>query len=53
MSRNRMTEKEKVYFFCLLFPPLWVFLPALILCDAGEAISQCCKSVWRKMLKRG
>lgn len=38
MSRHRMTEKEKVYFFCLLFPPLWIFIPVLIVCDIAEAL---------------
>ena len=40
MPRHRMTEKEKVYFFCILFPVLWIFLPALIACDIGEAIKE-------------
>jgi hypothetical protein len=37
MARHRMTEKEKVYFFVILFPVLWVFLPVLIGCDIAEA----------------
>ncbi|WP_164718652.1 hypothetical protein [Bradyrhizobium sp. LVM 105] len=44
MSRNRMSEKEKVYFFCILFPVLWIFLPALIACDIAEAI----KAWWQR-----
>lgn len=44
MSRHRMTEKEKVYFVCILFPVFWVFLPALIACEVGEAI----KAWWQR-----
>jgi hypothetical protein len=40
MSRHRMTEKEKVYFFCILFPVFWIFLPVLIAIDIGEAIKE-------------
>lgn len=36
--RTKMSEKEKMYFFCLLFPPLWIFIPVMALCDLGDAI---------------
>jgi hypothetical protein len=38
-----MTEKEKTYFVCILFPVFWVFLPALIASDIVEAIK-----AWRQ-----
>lgn len=44
MSRYRMTEKEKIYYICILIPILWIFLPALIICDIREAI----RKWWRK-----
>lgn len=36
----RMSEKEKVYFFCLLFPLLWPFIPVLLLLDFIEWIGR-------------
>lgn len=44
----RMSEKEKMYFFCLLFPIFWPFIPVLLLCDLGEAIGNGVRSLyWR------
>jgi hypothetical protein len=37
MARRRMTENEKAYFFCLLFPPLWIFIPILFVCNLADA----------------
>lgn len=49
MAVNRMTEKEKVYFICLLIPLFWIFLPALIACDIGEAIGRGFASLYRRL----
>jgi hypothetical protein len=49
MSRHRMSDKEKAYFICLLFPIFWPFLPALIVCDIAEAIGRRLKSLSRRI----
>jgi len=49
MPRHRMTEKEKVYFFCLLFPLLWPFIPVLLLLDLIEAIKRGVQFIWQKL----
>jgi hypothetical protein len=36
--RGPMSDKEKAYFLCLLFPPLWPVIPALLICDFGSWI---------------
>lgn len=43
--RHRMSEKEKLYFFVVLFPPLWPLGLAMALCDIGEAAWRGVKSL--------
>lgn len=46
--RGPMSEKEKVYAFCFLFPIFWVFIPVLLICDLCEAIGNGARSLyWR------
>lgn len=46
--RARMTEKEKVYAMCILFPIFWIFIPVLLICDLFEAIGNGVRSLyWR------
>lgn len=46
--RGRMSDKEKVYFMCVLFPIFWPFIPVLLLCDMGEWIRDVCHArYWR------
>lgn len=33
-----LSEKEKVYAICLLFPIFWPFIPVLLICDLCEWI---------------
>lgn len=35
---QRMSENEKVIWICLLFPLFWPFLPAILICMAGDRI---------------
>ena len=43
-----MSEKEKTYLFCLLFPIFWPFIPVLLLCDLFGWIGDKCRSLyWR------
>jgi len=49
VSRHRMSEKEKAYFFVLLFPPLWPLGIAMIMCDIGEAIGRGATSLYRRL----
>lgn len=39
MARNRLSENEQIIAFALLFPIFWPFIPALLLCMAGEGIA--------------
>lgn len=48
MSRHRMSEKEKMYFFVILFPILWPLGIAMLMCDIGEAIGRGASSLYRK-----
>src|ERR1043165_9138483 len=44
----RLSEKEKVYAFCLIVPLLWPFIPVLLLCDLFEWIGNGIRSLyWR------
>lgn len=45
----KMSEKEKIYFFCLLFPILWPFIPVLLVCDAVEATKRVTVRLYRKL----
>lgn len=47
-----MSEKEKMYFFCLLIPILWPLGLAMLLCDIGEAIGRGFKALWRLLTRR-
>lgn len=45
---KRLSEKEKVYAMCLLFPIFWPFIPVLVICDLAEAIGNGVRSLyWR------
>ena len=35
---TRLSEREKVYAFAILFPIFWPFIPVLIICDICEAM---------------
>lgn len=48
MRRNQMTEKEKMYFFSLLFPILWPLVFAMAICDLVEAIKKTYQRWWYK-----
>lgn len=51
--RGPMSEKEKAYAFCLLFPLFWPFIPVLLLCDLGEWIGDNCRALyWRWRMRR-
>lgn len=51
MTRHRgpMSEREKAYFFTLLFPPLWPLVFAMLLCDAGEGIATGFRKLYRRI----
>ena len=49
MARIRLSEKEKVYWICLLFPLFWPFLPVLIVLDIIELIKNGVSAMWRKI----
>jgi hypothetical protein len=49
---NRMSEKEKMYWFVVLFPILWPFLPVLIIIDVFEATKSGVSELWHKMRRR-
>lgn len=48
MGRHRMSEKEKMYFFVILFPPLWPLGLAMLICDVGAAIWSGAGSLYRR-----
>lgn len=49
MSRHRMSEKEKAYFFCLLIPIFWPLGLAMLVCDIAEAIGRGVSSLYRRL----
>jgi hypothetical protein len=49
MSR-RLSEREKMYFFMILFPIMWPFIPAVALCDLFTAIGHRFRA-WRHKRK--
>lgn len=53
MSRHRMSEKEKMYFFTLLFPPFWPLALAMLICDIGEAIGRGVQRLYRRLTNGG
>lgn len=36
--RRRMSDKERTYFFGLIFPPLWPLVIAALICDAARGV---------------
>lgn len=36
--RGRLSEREKMYAMCILFPIFWPFIPVLLICDLCEWI---------------
>lgn len=49
MPRHRMTEKERAYFFVLLFPLLWPLGVAMLMCDAFDGIGRGIRTLWRRI----
>jgi hypothetical protein len=49
---KRLSEREKIYWFCILFPIMWPFLPFLILEDVCHGIGSVSRSVWGAVERR-
>lgn len=47
-----LSEKGKVYAFCLIIPLLWPLIPVLLLCDLGEWVGDRVRSIYWKCRDR-
>lgn len=50
--RRRLSEKEKAYYFVLLFPPLWPLGMAMLLCDLIEGAANGVRVLYHRIKLR-
>ena len=47
--RRRMSERERLYFFAFLFPPLWPLGIAMAMCEICEASGRGIVRLWTRL----